>query len=135
MAYCHAGIIVLINSCLVTELIKSMIMHIIMHAPDLSLKAAAPSGNTNIITATVVPVIAVFLLSSIIFFIVGALCMKLLQLKTMKDHSEESISPAIQSQNNIIMVSIYENVHESVPNARNDYDLNKNIAYGRIVVH
>ena len=59
--------------------------------------------------------------------------MKLLQSKTIKDHSEESISPAIQSQNN--MVPIYENVHESVPNSKNDYDLNENVAYGRIVVH
>lgn len=102
------------------------------HGPDHLPKAATPSDNINFIaTAAVAPAVAVFLLSSIIFLTVGALCVKLFQSKTVNDQSEESTkitSPATQGQN---MVLIYETVHESVVNA---YDLNENVAYGCILV-
>ena len=109
-----------------------------MHALllDHSPKAAAPSNNIKImIAATVSPAVAVFLLSSIIFFTVGALCVKLFQSKTVKDQSEKSTevtSPAATQGHK--MVPLYENVHESVMNAKNDYDLNENVAYGCVIV-
>lgn len=102
------------------------------HGPDHSPKATTPSDNINFIATTAVaPAVAVFLLSSIIFFTVGALCVKLFQSKTVNDQSEESTkvtSPATQGQN---MVPIYETIHESVVNA---YDLNENVAYGCVLV-
>ena len=89
------------------------------------------------IATTVAPAVTVFLLSSIIFFTVGALCVKLFQSKTIKDQSEKSTkvaSPAATQGHENLMVPIYETVHESVMNAKNDYDLNENVAYSCTVV-
>ena len=75
--------------------------------------------------------VSVFLLSSMIFFIAGAMCMRLFQSKSIEDQSEDALdtaSSAIQNQ----PVPIYESLHVSMP--RKDYDLKENIAYGHIVV-
>lgn len=90
---------------------------------------AVLSNDISLVT-TVVSTIAVFLSSSVIFFIAGVLCMRLFQAKSIEDGSEDALDTpsAIQNQ----LVPIYESVHASTP--RNDYEIKENIAYGRIVV-
>lgn len=68
---------------------------------------------------------------AVIFFIAGALCMKVFHSKTVQDQSEDAIdttAPAVESQ----MVPLYESLHVSLP--KNNYDLKENVAYGHIAV-
>ena len=80
-----------------------------------------------------VSTVAVFLLSSVIFFTVGALCMRLLQSRPIEENdgtlfNHNMALEDVQSQ----PVPIYESLHVSTP--RNDYDVKENIAYDHIVV-
>ena len=91
---------------------------------DVSPKAASSDSCINVIIM-VISTITVFLLSSMIFFIAGALCMRLFQSKSIEEDSEgtsDTAPAAIQSQPIPIL---YEDVH--------DYDFQENVAYGHVM--
>ena len=98
---------------------------------DISISPKAATSTSVNVEITVTSTVAAFLLSSLVFFIAGALCMRLFQSKPIEDQSEAALDtavPAIQSQS----VPIYESLHVSMPTG--DYDLKENAAYGHIVV-
>ena len=90
---------------------------------------AASYHNVSLVT-TVVSTVAVFLLSSVIFFTVGALCMRLLQSRPIEEDDGTLGNHMALEDVQSWPVPIYESLHVSTP--RNDYDVKENIAYDHI---